>query len=283
MGTLAKVAVGIAVAKGVSSMTKGASGGATGGLFGSAGGNAGGGLEDMMGSILGGGSRSSKTASSGGLGGLLEELSGAGSKNISTRSSPRGQTTGGLGDLLGQLTGSGASGGLGGLIGSLAAGGAAGGLGGLLSGALAGQSAGGSFGSSLNSAFANRGEPEAAPSAEQDAMAALMLKAMIQAAKADGEIDAAEQAKLMDRLGDVSAEERAFVERELSAQVDVEGLARMIPDGLEAQSYVMSVMAIDLDSQSEAQYLHSFAQALGLDEQSVNHIHSELGVPALYA
>ena len=78
-----------------------------------------------------------------------------------------------------------------------------------------------------------------------------------------GEIDAAEQAKLLERLGDVSAAERAFVERELAAPVDVAGLVRAIPDGLEAQAYAMSLMAIDLDNQTEAQYLHQLAEGLG--------------------
>ncbi|MDD8023874.1 MAG: DUF533 domain-containing protein, partial [Paracoccaceae bacterium] len=127
------------------------------------------------------------------------------------------------------------------------------------------------------------GEPEAAPSPAQNAAAAIMLKAMIQAAKSDGQIDAAEQQKLMGQLGNVDAAERAFVERELAAPVDVDGLARLVPDGLEAQAYTMSVMAIDLDNQSEAQYLHSLATALGINQTSVNHIHAQLGVPALHA
>ncbi|MEZ5685801.1 MAG: DUF533 domain-containing protein [Paracoccaceae bacterium] len=280
VGTLAKVAVGMAVAKGVSTLAKGASGKTSGGLLG----GAGGGLGEMMDDLLAGGSRSSR-ASTGGLGGLLEELAGAGSRNITTRSSPRGQSTGGLGEILGQLAGaSGGKGGLGDLIGTLGAGGAAGGLGSLLGAALGGAGGkSGGFGTSLNAAFANGGEPDTTPDASEEAMAGLMLKAMIQAAKADGEIDAAEQAKLLERLGDISAAERAFVERELAAQVDVEGLVRAIPDGLEAQAYAMSVMAIDLDNQNEAQYLHKLASGLGLDAKSVNHIHEQIGAPALYA
>jgi len=69
MGTLAKVAIGVAVAKGVGGMMKGAAGQAqprtgnagNGGLFGGAHSPSGGqsrtGLEDMMGDLLGGGSR----------------------------------------------------------------------------------------------------------------------------------------------------------------------------------------------------------------------------------
>ncbi|KEO60240.1 DUF533 domain-containing protein [Thioclava indica] len=281
MGALAKVAIGVAVAKGVSSMGRSASESTSDA--------SGGGLADMMGSLLGG---SGGAGSAGGLGGLMESLSGAGSSNIATRSSPRGQTSGGLGDLLGQLTGGGASsGGLGDMLGSLAAGGAAGGLGGMLGGMLGGGAAQAtpaqtaptqSFGDQLNSAFANGGEPATPPSPAQNAAAGVMLKAMIQAAKSDGKIDAAEENKLMGQLGDISPEERAFVQQELAAPVDAQGLASQIPDALEAQAYTMSVTAIDLDNQTEAQYLDSFAKALGLDAQSVNHIHAQLGVPPLY-
>ena len=284
MGTLAKVAIGVAVAKGVSSMGRNASASTSG-----ASGASGGGLAGMMGSLLGG---SGSAGPAGGLGGLMESLSGAGSSSIATRSSPRGQTSGGLGDLLGQLTGGGASsGGLGGMLGSLAAGGAAGGLGGMLGGMMGGGAAQStqtqatpehSFGEQLNSAFTNGGEPATPPSPAQNAAAGVMLKAMIQAVKADGNIDAGEQEKLMDQLGDVSPEERAFVQQELAAPVDAQALAREIPDGLEAQAYTMSVTAIDLDNRTEAQYLDSFAKALGLDSQSVNHIHAQLGVPPLY-
>jgi uncharacterized membrane protein YebE (DUF533 family) len=265
VGTLAKVAIGIAVAKGLSSMGRSASAGTS-----SASTSGGGGLADMMGSLLGGSSASGSAGPAGGLGGLLESLSGAGSRTIATRSSPRGQTSGGLGNLLGSLTAGGAAGGLGGM------------LGGMLGGGSAQAAPTQSFGDQLNSAFANGGEPATPPSAAQNAAAALMLKAMIQAAKSDGKIDANEEKKLMGQLGDISPEERAFVQHELAAPVDAQGLARQIPDGLEAQAYTMSVTAIDLDNQTEAQYLDSFARALGLDHQSVNHVHAQLGVPPLY-
>lgn len=279
MGTLAKVAIGVAVAKGASSLAKSgrsASGGSAGA----------GGLGDMMGAILGGGSSTGSVA--GGLGGLLDELGGMGAGTTTSRRTAtthrRKTQEPDLGAILGQLTGTTggsarATGGIGDLIGSLATAGAAGGIGGLLGGMLSG----GGLGSSLNSALANGGEPDSTPAPAQELAAALLLKAMIQAAKADGQIDAGEQQKLMAKLGEVTDAEKAFVQQELAAPVDVEGLARQIPEGLEAQAYTMSVMAIDLDSQAEAQYLHQFATALGLQPAEVNHIHDQLGVPKLYA
>lgn len=279
MGTLAKVAIGVAVAKGVKSMSSG------GGLLGGAS-SSGGGLQDMMGSLLGGGKSGS---ASGGLGGLLEQLTGG---QTSTRTRSASASSGGLGDLLGQLTGGsgGATGGLGGLLGQL--GGGSGGLGGLLGGLATAGAAGGlgsmlsgekSFGATLNSSFANQGEPDVTPTASQEAVAGLMILAMVQAAKSDGTVDKAEQEKLLGNLGDVSEQEAAFVQAALSAPLDINALAQQVPNGLEAQVYTMSLMAIDLDNQKEAQYLDSLARALELGQKDVNHIHAELGAPALYA
>jgi len=231
----------------------------------------GGGLEDMLGGLLGGGG-----GQSGGLGGLLEGLQGGGGAG------------GGLNDLLGGANAN-TQGGLGGLLGSLtsgASGSGAGGLGGLLgglTGAAAGAGAAGGFGGMLNDALARGGEPAQAPTPQQEMGAALMLRAMIQAAKSDGQIDDAERAKIMDKLGDISPEEREFVNNELAAPVDPEALAGQTPRELAPQVYAMSVLAIDLDNQNEAQYLHGLATAMGLDQASVNNIHDQFGVPKLYS
>lgn len=274
MGTLAKVAIGVAVAKGVGGMIKGAGGArptrrsGNGGLFGgehSPGASRGQstGLEDLMGSVLGGKSGGG-SGSAGGLGGILEQLGGGAAGGRSSG--------GGLGDLIGGL--------------SKSAGSSGGGLGGLLGGLVAGASqsgGGGSFGELLNQSLQRRGEPEVTPSADQEAAAGLMLSAMIQAAKADGVVDEAERRKLLDNLGEVSAEERAFVQHQLNQPVDVNYLVRHVPKGMEQQVYLMSLMGIDLDNQKEAQYLHELATAMGIGKSQVNAIHDHLGVPQLYS
>jgi len=304
MKTLAKIAIGVAVAKGVSSMTgkkHGSSGG--GGLLDTLTGGGGqttsrgGSLEDMLGSVLGGGSEAADRQS-GGLGGMLDSLSNASTPRggVNTASSSGGGmdsilegltgggSSGGLGGLLGGLTGGGAGGGLGGLMGGLTKGGG-GDLGGLLGGLMGGGAAAvttKSFGNKFNDLLSGVDEEEEPPTAGQEMAAGLMLRAMIQAAKSDGKIDDGEREKLLGRLGDVSAEERAFVNAELASDIDIAGLAAQVPNGLEAQVYAMSVMGIDLDSRVEAQYLHDLATAMGLDKDGVNHIHAQLGVPSIY-
>lgn len=264
MKTLAKVAIGVAAAKGAKALMQNRSGGATrtagsGSVFG--GGmsrsdyqNRGrGGIEDMLGNVLGGGSGSA----GGGLGAVL---SGLGARS--------GQG-GGLNGLAGQLAG---AGGLGGLMGAL-------------TGAAQGQPRADApdFGSQLNEAFIRQDEPPVPPTPDQEAAAGLMLVAMVMAMKADGQIDQAEKARLLDKLSDASAEERGFVERAMGTDMSVRDLAAAVPQGLEPQVYAMSVMAIDLDSQAEAEYLDRLARAVGLSKQMVNEIHTQLGVPTLYA
>lgn len=95
--------------------------------------------------------------------------------------------------------------------------------------------------------------------------ARLMIRAMIQAAKADGEIDANERRKIMDHLSDASDEEIAFVEAELDAPVDVQSLAAATGDTMKAQVYAAARMAIQVDTPQENAYLNQLATALGLD------------------
>jgi uncharacterized membrane protein YebE (DUF533 family) len=140
----------------------------------------------------------------------------------------------------------------------------------------------GSFAEVVNQSFQKRGEPKIAPTPQQDAVAGLMLSAMLQAAKCDGRIDEGEKQKILGALGDASREEMAFVNRELSTPVDVQALAQQVPKGLENQIYAISVMGIDLDSQNEAEYLASLSTALGMGPREANAIHAKLGVPALF-
>ncbi len=270
MGTLGKVAMGVIVAKGVGKVMGGAGGaggglgGLLGGLTGGQGGSTGGGLGGLLGGLTGG----QGGAQSGGLGGMLGGLMGG-------NNAQAGNQAGGLGGLLaglagGQAGGGAAAGGLGGLLGSLG-------------GATAPQQGSSTpdFGSMFNDALQGK-EPEQVSQTDEE-NAAILLRAMISAAKADGELDSEEQRKITEHLGDVSEEEAAFVRNELQAPLDLDGLVASVPSGLEQQVYLMSLMAIDLDSKEEAVYLDSLRKGLNISEQVSNQIHEKLGAPQLYA
>lgn len=113
-----------------------------------------------------------------------------------------------------------------------------------------------------------------------EANARLMIRAMIQAARADGQISDAERAVIMEHLGDATPAERAFVEAEMLAPVDPMALARDTADTARTQVYSAAVMTVQTDTPAEAQFLATLAQALGLDGAAVSGIHAALGKPA---
>jgi len=245
--TLGKLAVGALVAKGVGKVVQNKMGG-------------------------GAARRGTNQANQGDLGGLLGGLLGGGSA-----SAGRAGSAGGMGELLGGGSSAGSGGGLGGLLESL--GGAAGQAGGQGSGPMGGQAGG--LGDLLNSVLQG-GDTPVEPTQAQNQQAEVMLKAMLNAAKCDGQLDDAEKQKIMKNLDDVTAEDMDFIRRELAAPVDVDGFVRSVPRGMEQQVYLMSLMAIDLDSKAEADYLDMLAKGMGISEQASNQIHQKLGVPTLY-
>ncbi len=291
VGTLAKVAIGIAAAKGIGhvlgqragsggSIERESFGGQAAAQPSTAGAHP---LGDPLNSVRGGSDQAG-----GGLGGLLDQLATAAGAGSSPGAPASGGGLGGLLEQLAAAAGAGSSpgapasgGGLDALIRGLA--GAASGAGTANKETTSKADPGGSFADMLNQSLQNFGEPKVAPTPQQDAAAGLMLRAMLQAAKSDGKIDEGEKKKLLEALGDASSEDMAFVNRELSAPVDVQALVKQVPKGLESQIYAVSVMGINLDSQKEAEYLAGLASALGLGPREVNAIHAKFGIPALFS
>lgn len=268
MRMVTKMALGFAVAKGMQKVSE--AGGIGKVMESLSGGGAGGqgGLADMLGGLTGG----QGGAGGGGLADMLGSLTGG----------QGGQAGGGLADMLGGLTG-GQAGGQGGSLADMltqagGAGGALGGLGGLLGGLA---SARGGNGSSLESLLSQE-MPEQEPT--EDETGSLMIRAMLMAARSDGEIDDAERSTLLDTLGsDAGQDEMEVVQAAMREPIDPAALAADTPKGMETQVYTMSLMAITPDHAAEAQYLHDLAGAMGIAPQTVNDIHGNFGVPKLYS
>ncbi|WP_081851271.1 tellurite resistance TerB family protein [Bradyrhizobium sp. URHD0069] len=112
---------------------------------------------------------------------------------------------------------------------------------------------------------------------EQQILGRHLLGAMISAAKADGHVDAKEQATIfaeMDKLN-LSADDKAFVIDELRKPLDVDAVAKAARTPEEAASiYAASLLAIDVDNPSERAYLGLLAARLGLDSALVTHLHA---------
>jgi uncharacterized membrane protein YebE (DUF533 family) len=125
-----------------------------------------------------------------------------------------------------------------------------------------------------------------ADEAGQQSLARSLLRAMIAAAKADGHVDAQEQARVfaeIDRLG-LGAEDKAFVFDELRAKLDIDAVAAgaTTPEHA-AEIYAASLLAIEPDSPAERGYLAMLAGRLNLDDALVAHLHRSVaaaGAPA---
>lgn len=258
MGTLAKIAVGYAAARGVDKLSGG----------------------QGLGGLLGGGAQiKGKNPTSHTQAQIADQMSSgnmpAGSNPMDAIMAKMKESGIDLSSMMGSAP-SGTSGGKGGLLASMGgSGGALGGMMGALGGAAAMQGKG--LGGLLDQFNAKQTAPEA------ETAAALMLRAMIQAAKADGGIDAAEKAKILETVGDdATPEDMAFVQQQLAAPVDAVALAADVPEAQRIPVYSASLMTIRVDTQEEAQYLHALAQAMELDEPTVNMLHMQMGLKPLY-
>ncbi|EPX78464.1 tellurite resistance TerB family protein [Salipiger mucosus] len=266
MGTLAKVAIGYAAARGVDRLSGGQGFGAL--LRGGAqvpGKEPGTQMQARMGEAMAGRSNPLQdmmaSMQQGGLGALLGSMGNMGAMTGAATGGPgaASDTRRGLLSAMSDQSGPG-------LAGLLAAAGGA---------AISGGRHVGGMVDQFRTA-------ETAPEAEKTA--ALMLRAMIQAAKADGEIDQAERAKILDTLGaDADRADVAFVEDQIAAPLDPEGLAGDTPPALRTQVYAASLMTMRVDTPEEAQYLDRLAKAMALPETGVNVLHMQMGLQPLYA
>ena len=243
MRTLATVAVGFAAAKGVQKYSQ------MGGMAG---------MQDMMKNPTGPGGMADQ------LGQMADKMGiPGGSKAVkdmmASFNMPGGTSMAGMG-------------GLGGMGDAAAAG-----FGGLLSAIKGAATAGGQqMDEMMDGLFKNT---PVSLAAENNAK--LMIRAMIQAAKADGEIDKEEQKTIMEALKGAPKEEIDFVKAELAKPVDVMSLAQDAGEATKAQVYATSLMAIRVDNPNEIAYLRQLATALGMDDAARDKVHASMGVAPL--
>ncbi|MBX3422619.1 MAG: DUF533 domain-containing protein [Pirellulaceae bacterium] len=123
--------------------------------------------------------------------------------------------------------------------------------------------------------------PAAQPTLTTDDEALILVRALINAAKADGQVDAQEQQAILTRL-QLDSEALQFLKQEFARPLDVREFAWSVPLGMEVQVYTLSLAAIELDNQQEAQYLRDLSHGLRLAPQTCNQIHARYGAPKLF-
>lgn len=219
-------------------------------------------LNDLMGSLthmLGGGK-----AGAGNLGGVLGDVIGSLSNNKAA--------LGGLAALAGALLGGGKSSARGAVGG--------GGLAMLASLAMAALRKSGQASSQTPRAFMEAETPEAKQALDEDAE--IIVKAMINAAKADGRIDEKEIQKIIGKLekGGLTEEEKAFFVSEAEKPMDLDKVIRSSRGKIDkaAEIYAASLLAIKVDTPAEQEYMKQLASGLKLHPEVASYIEQTLGV-----
>lgn len=251
------------------------------------------GFTDILGALMQTGlskSGPSKVSNVLGAGGnTLDDIVGS-IGNMLEKGSRSGQSSlgGMLGDVLEDLAGNKAAlGGLGALGGAILSGGKKSAKGAIGGGALA------MLASLAYSALKNSGKkPTQPPQAllqdetstqqkdlENDAL--IIVKAMINAAKADGAIDNKELQKIVGKFEEngLTSKEKDFFMTEAAKPLDLRGVVASAdgrPD-MAAQIYAASLIAIEVNTPLEQQYISDLASELKLDTQATDYIKKSLG------
>lgn len=261
-----------------------------------------GGILGELGDLIGGASPGSaqtqgNNSQSGGILGGLGDILGGGAAN-----KPSVETTGGgfgglgnvLGGVLGEVgrsLGNGnkvAAGGLGALIGSLFGGGGS---------SVKGAMGGGTMALLAALAYSALKKAGSAPAqaplgllesqtdeqkVEIEQEADLAIRAMINAAKADGHIDQEEMQRIIGQLqkDGIDEEERQQVIAEMQKPMDLNGLLNAAKGNQQvaAQVYIASLLAIEVDTEAERNYMKDLAFGLDLPDQAISHIETAMGM-----
>ena len=224
----------------------------------------GGGLDQILGSFLGGQGGASRSGASGGLADMARDF--LGKEQVGGLS---GAKIGGLGAAAGGL--------LGGGLGGAAKGGAMAILGTLALKAMRDHQA--NVGSE---AASDPPSPDQVNALTNPDTELLVLRAMIGAAHVDGHVDEKELDKILGQMDDdeVTESERQTIRDELNRPVDVEGFgSRVSRPEVAVEVYLAALLAVDVDTDSEKDYLRRLARSLHLDRGVVERLHRMTGAP----
>jgi uncharacterized membrane protein YebE (DUF533 family) len=153
-------------------------------------------------------------------------------------------------------------------------------------GAAAGTPRAAGFGAPVASAFgpapaAASPAATSAAAADVQADALVLVRAMIAAAHVDGQVDATERTRILDRAtaAGLGAAERAALEHELGNPWPPYALLGAVRSReLAEQFYVVSLLAIAADTDAERAYLRGLPYVLGMRPPEVAQLHARLGV-----
>jgi uncharacterized membrane protein YebE (DUF533 family) len=118
--------------------------------------------------------------------------------------------------------------------------------------------------------------------AQLENQAELMLRAMINAAKADGQIDQGEVQRILGKLQEAGADKAAldFVMAEMTKPMETDAIVAAAQGNpqLGAELYGASLLAIKVDTPAEQAYLQKLSADFNLPPQAVSNLAASLGV-----
>ena len=105
---------------------------------------------------------------------------------------------------------------------------------------------------------------------------------MINAAKADGKIDAIEMKNIIGKLDDdgLTQEEKDFLVAEADRPSNLAAIVTAAANRLDmaVQIYSASLLAIDADTVAEKKYMQDLADGLGLEKVMVEYLEQMVGL-----
>jgi uncharacterized membrane protein YebE (DUF533 family) len=137
-------------------------------------------------------------------------------------------------------------------------------------------------GAAVEAARTEAPKPAPAPvTRPRDDEATVLIRAMINAAKADGRLDRDEEQKILQHLGQPSREVVAFIQSEFQKPLDVKEFAWSVPIGMEQKIYAISLAVINVDQREESAYLKDLAHGLRLAPDLCAELHEHFGAPVI--
>jgi uncharacterized membrane protein YebE (DUF533 family) len=117
---------------------------------------------------------------------------------------------------------------------------------------------------------------------ELEREAGLIFQAMINAAKADGHIDREEVNRIIGKLDEMGIDNDAkeFVMIEMQKAMDTDALVNAAAGrpGRGAQLYAASLLAIEVDTPAERDYMRNLGERLGLNPATIAELEQTIGM-----
>lgn len=118
------------------------------------------------------------------------------------------------------------------------------------------------------------------PRSERQGNAMHLLRSMIAAAHADGQLDASERAAIVERAQEAGlpADDLMALGAEVQSPRTLDQLIAETPDNLRRETWAAAMLAIRLDQAAEQAHLERLATGLGLSAQDCSQIRQQLGL-----